>query len=397
MALWCSMLNFARRERITIIKGKLCREFYCQGKGAEMMVGKYFEDGTQTSRNLDYCGMFGWRFTEPGRRYSRYYRTFTAELDPWGNWTPSLCNFDSRKLTEADKETVTKVYPEFKWILNKTDFGSAHLFKMIKCWKKDPKLCETLCSMGCQWLALNGSFYTARDRWDIVKWLSKNLDRKGENLADIRLNMKGYDWNDIHNWRSSVWRYNYVNIDEWLYLVDKNLGISHYIDYIAMAKKAGHDVKDPYWHYPKDLKRAHDKVMKECANIDRLKKEAELKKQQDEYTAKIKKYIGKELELDGLKVFVQGDLTKWQNHADKLHQCIVANNYAGKVIKGECVLVFITKKNKPYATAELKPTGKKFVIGQFYGDEHKSNYHAKEDAKNALNEWAKEFKIKIAA
>lgn len=391
------MNNFTRRERISIVDGKLCREFFCQGKGAEMMVAKVFEDGTQTSRNIDYVGMFGWRYTEPGRRYTRYYQSFKALVDEWGDWTPSLQNFCCRKLTEADKKTVLKVHPELKWVLAKSDIGTAYLFKLMKNFKKDPKLCETLLSMGCQSLALNGSLYNAKDKWEIVKWLSKNLDRKLENLEDIRLHLKGHDFDTIHNYRNTIWRREYISIDEWLYLFDKNKNSAYYRDYLQMAKKAGHDIKDPYWHYPKDLVKAHDKVMKECRAIEELKKAEELKKRQAEYTAKIQKWLSKTFEDNGLKVFVQGDLAKWQDHADKLHQCIVANKYDEKMIRGECVLVFITKGGKPYATAELKPKGRKFKLGQFYGNERLKDYKAKPDAVEAFNKWANEYKIKVAA
>lgn len=391
------MNNFTRRERISIVDGKLCREFFCQGKGAEMMVAKVFEDGSQVSRNLDYIGMFGWRFTEPGRKYNRCYQTFTAQLDEWGDYTPSLVNFCSRKLTEADKNIVLKAHPELKWILAKSDIGTAYLFKLMKNFKKDPRLCETLLSMGCQSLALNGSFYNAKDKWEIVKWLSKNLDRKLENLGDIRLHLNGYDFGIIHDYRSTIWRHNYVTIEEWLYLGGTYRETVLYRDYIQMAKKAGHDVKDPYWHYPKDLKKAHDKVMKECRAIDNLKKAEELKKKQAEYTAKVQKWLSKTFEDDGLKVFVQGDLAKWQDHADKLHQCIVASKYDEKMIRGECVLVFITKGGKPYATAELKPSGRKYKLGQFYGNERLKDYAAKPDAVAAFNKWAKTYNIKVAA
>jgi hypothetical protein len=36
-----------------------------------------------------------------------------------------------------------------------------------------------------------------------------------------------------------------------------------YRDYIAMAKECGHNIMDKYWYAPKNLHKAHEKVMAE--------------------------------------------------------------------------------------------------------------------------------------
>lgn len=385
--------NFKRSEKVKLVNGNLYRMMYAD----DILVAKVCEDGSQNSRNLDYCGMFGWRFTKPGTTHKGWNGQWVAELEEWGDYTPKLTLFCWGEPSENDKTVILEKYPGLKWVLQKSSFKTWQIFHLIPYWKKDPKLCETLVSMGFDLLALNGSFYKAKDKWNVVKWLSKNMDSKRRNLQDIRLAMKGHSWAIIDAYRGSVTSRNYVSIDEWLYLKAANLGPIFYRDYKEMCKKAGHNLKDPYWHFPKNLKKAHDKVMKECRAIGNLKKAEELKKKQAEYTAKVSKWLTKTFEDNGLKVFVQGDLAKWQDHADKLHQCIVANRYDDKVIKGECLLVFITKGGKPYATAELKPKGRKFKLGQFYGNERLKDYAAKPDAVEAFNKWAEHYNIKVAA
>ena len=56
--------------------------------------------------------------------------------------------------------------------------------------------------------------------------------------------------------------------------------------------------------------------------------------------------------------------------AEALKQCLVSADYIGKVIKGECVLVFVRFRGRPVATAEILPGGK---LGQFYGNEADRN------------------------
>ena len=115
------------------------------------------------------------------------------------------------------------------------------------------------------------------------------------------------------------------------------------------------------------------------------------------YTKAVQKFMGKTLEMDNLKVFVPEKIADYEHQADVLHQCIVENGYYEKVADKDCVLVFITKENEPYATAELIKKGRKFKLGQFYGDEDLEDYEAKPDAVNALNIWAKTYKLNIAS
>ena len=68
-----------------------------------------------------------------------------------------------------------------------------------------------------------------------------------------------------------------------------------------------------------------------------------------------------------------------------MHQCLVSCDYISRVIKGECVLVFVQKNGKPIATAELKSGNK---IGQFYANElDRDNCLPTGEVREVMNKW----------
>ena len=405
--------NFVRSERIELVDGMLWRYIYCEGKKPEFLVAKVCEDGKQMSRNIEYCGMYGWRYIEPGRDYRDYYGKFVAKVDEWGDFTPSLDNFCIEFPSEKDKKTILSKYPDFKWVLKKTDWSITQIFKALTLWKKEARLMDTLCSIGCQDLALNGSFYKAVDRWDIVKWLSHNEQHRRKSLEDIRLMRKfGVEWEVIKQYRYKIHRHNYVSFEEWRYLQGKPKYQDEYFynDYRKKCKEVGHDFKDPYWHFPKNLKKQHDKVMKEVAlkraaeeAIRRAKAAEEKARKEKEratiYTKFVKmmaKYIGR-LTEGAIEVFVPKSVELVQKQAKDLHQCLIAADYISKIVAKKCLLVFLYKDGKPYATAELRTKGRKFELGQFNRNQQKKEIHATEADKEILMKWAKENNVKMVA
>ena len=161
-----------------------------------------------------------------------------------------------------------------------------------------------------------------------------------------------------------------------------------YKDYINMARTCGHDVENAYWKYPADLRKAHDKVMREKSRMD----DAKLRKRQEKYMEAVKKFMGKVLKVGEMDVFVPETVKEISEQAAILHQCLVTADYIGKVIDHRCVLVFITKNGRPLATAELNRNGKTV---QFYGDERSVNIRPGKDADEALDKWIRTFKPRI--
>lgn len=409
-------MKFGRMQKIKMVDGQLCRIIYCNVKNEKWFeCGHIYEDGKQESRNLDYRGIAGWIFHMPGHKYKGYGEYYIAGKDTWGNYTPSLENFCSSKITKSERRLILSKYPEFRWALDKGKWEySADIFKALKLWKLDARLMETLCSMGYRILALNGQLYRMTTKWDIVKEISRMGYKDGYGLlGDIQL-MHKYkaSMDDVLEYRKDEERYNHVNFAEWKYLLRfQDLGKGYYHDYMRMCRELGKDLKDPYWKYPKDLKKQHEKVRKEVAN-KRAAEEAilkaklaerrklEEKAKMDKFRKFVKmmaKFCDKTFSDGKISVMVPQSVDDVSKQAKRLNQCLIDCDYIGKVVKRECLLVFVMKDGKPYATAELIRNGRKFKIGQFYGNEHLKDYNARPDARKALEDWASLNKFNIAA
>lgn len=397
------MTRFEREEALTIEDGQLVRVVTGKVGKFAMDVAKIYEDGRVYVRNIDCVPIAGWVMAVPGRKYhERYYGTqYTATLDPWTRIGGKCEGISYHLVEKADERVICKLYPDFKWVLKKTDkrLNTNHLFKLLTMWKKFPSQVEALVAGGFYSLAYNSNTYTAKDKKQILGWLREHPEEGKEvNLNDIRVMLReNIGIPELNMWKldnRDRWM-GYLTYKEWKWL--DNRSRSMYRDYKEMAKEAGHDLKDPYWHFPKDLKKAHDKVMCEVENIRAMKKAEELKKKQTDYIATIKRFLGKTYKGRGVEVFVPDNVQQIEKQAKALHQCLIANNYIDKVIKKEIVLVFVMENGESLATAELICKGRKFELGQFYGDEAKENCNAPRKAQTALKKWAELHKIRMVA
>lgn len=183
-----------------------------------------------------------------------------------------------------------------------------------------------------------------------------------------------------------------IDIDKAPYLAKifkkANADFGYYEDYLRMAKRVGHDVEDEYWKYPNDLKKAHDKVMKEQKALDKAKnKVKELKLQ-----AVVKDMLKFNENVDGYDIFIPDNYDVIKKQCDVLYQCLLRCGYDEKMIKQDIILVFIQKDGKPIATAEVKYDKK---VGQFYADEHnRGNCLPSKEVEDAFNKWLADFKPK---
>ena len=162
-------------------------------------------------------------------------------------------------------------------------------------------------------------------------------------------------------------------------------------------------MKEDYWKYPSDIKKAHDKVMKELKRVFKLEKQvrderareiAKIKKNKSSYFAKISAiFDGKTVRKNGFIAFVPANITAVIKQAKALNQCLTTYDYPGKMARKECLLVFIAdRKGAAIATAELTKQG---TVKQFYGDEKGRDVKImKPGAKvhDALNSWLNKYK-----
>lgn len=357
------------------------------------------EDGKEEIRHLDYRPITG------------YLVDMDFEDDRWYNIsgncramrTGSICF--SGQISKKEAADMVKIHPEFKYTLQKAGtLYPAAAMRLLIAWKKDHKT-ELLVGAHLDNLVANGNFLRMKNERQkaVLAFIRKTPGAERWTLSKILFVMHGHTPEEYDEWRQ--FRSSYGTgcaFDVFKYLDGNRFSLDMYRDYISTAERCGHDVKDHYWKFPKELKKAHDKVMKEWENIQRARRLAEKvaatkreKEKKKNFEKVVCKWIGKKLRKNGMVVSIPRDIQTVRVQAKKLHQCLVSNDYIGLMADRRCLLVFITtKEGAPVATAEIMPSGK---VGQFYGDEACRDVEKMKPGKKAqeaLDAWLKKFKPK---
>lgn len=382
------------KDRIEVEGGKLVRIVRAVSKkDSEKMLDIYkeYEDGSCVCRNL-YYSMYGYRVGFPDEVNSLYHNhglTFIQRLDEYGECKP-IKSFGSRKLTESEKNAIARKYHGFVYVMNKWRGTIENVFPALNLWKEHGEI-EFLLAAGFEKIALNKAFWklTEKKRKEIVMYLRKT-GRKDFSLIDIQTILKHKISDDeFSDYKSFCFHYRKVGYELYKYLVKIGradiMGIMLYRDYHNMLLQTAHDANDVYWKFPKDLQKKHDEIRDEVARLRAFAEAERLKKKQNDYFGAVEKWLGLRLESGGYCVRVPATVEEISYHAEKLHQCLVTGDYISKVIRKECVLVFVTKGSEPVATAQILKGNK---IGQFYADElDRSNCLPTEEVREVMNKW----------
>ena len=314
-------------------------------------------------------------------------------------------NVYGHALSEKEIAAIEEVHPNFKWTLQKAGgCNCAKALKLLQQWLKDPKV-ELLVGAHYEKLALNKSFirYRKETQRKILNFVKDNEGTENWPLQKIKFVMEGRTEKEYDDWKNFRDSYCHsFSYESYKYLTSRTLrkgDLELYRDYIAMAKECGHNIKDKYWYAPKNLRKAHDKVMKEVELVREARRLEEAENAKMETLKKEKQFrtLANKLkalvtEANGLTAYVPQDVQEVDAHAKALHQCLMYADYIGKMAKQKCLLVFITNsKGKPVATAEILPGGK---LGQFYANEkfHDKRMMPSADAKEVVNKWIDSFK-----
>lgn len=372
-------------------------------KEGDMDVFRQYDDGREEVRNLAFSAMGG-------------YFLYDTTPEEWGRpviKVAALCTpayYSSNKvftnISAEEREMIEGLYPGFRWFMAKIldrrpGVTCCEAFEYLKAWLLWPE-CERLYNAELYKLCTSRAFAQAtyREQARIAAYLKAHPEIKDPGLGEIRQIMKnGWsqdEYNVVKRYRidDAMLRYLKSQLRKGTlfreeYSLEALYGI--YKDYIGMAKECGHDTADNYWKYPSDLRKAHEKVVKESAS----QKAARLLEKQKKYADAVKKFVGKILKDGNLEVFVPGEVKDISEQATVLHQCLVSADYIGKVIDRDCLLVFIRNAGKPLATAEIDRKGK---VVQFYGDESVHDYDLMKpsaETEEALNKWLKEYRPRI--
>ena len=381
-------------------RGKLTRVVTATWKEKRLDVYRRDEEGRERVRNLYRCMMGGYGVAFPGERiYSRCQDI--QELDPWSEPVMNIRSLQSGPPSFRSMGLVTEKYPDFRYVIQKCELTNDEIIRILPIWKAHPEV-ELLLSSGYRRIAFSKRFYTLSKgmKKKVVNFLRMNTDRSqdfgiSEILTMIRFRISTSDYIGYKEFMAdNRERFRYP---EYLYLKGrKNSDVRIYADYMKMLRQTMHNIEEDYWHYPKNIARAHGKVMREIERTRLMKDAEEMKKRQDEYSRAVKKLLKKRLVTrSGISVYVPDDIADIQKQAKALNQCLITSDYIGKVIQRKCVLVFIRDGKKPMATAELLPNGK---IGQFYGNELDFNdCLPPKKAKYALGKWTALYSRSMSA
>ena len=370
-------------------------------KSGNMDVFRQYDNGREECReNLCYVYMGGYLLEDPMHpgKWGKPLMDCNALKTPCVNASSVFTNIGNTEI-----ETVKERYPGFRWMLdkilaNRPGVQVAEVIEYIRAWVRWPE-CERLYNGEYYRLCLSESFAVAsyRKQCEIMQYLKQHPEIRDPGFGEILTLMKsGMSQDDYYMTKryhigADLLKYLHAQLRKGTvfkedYSLEALYGV--YKDYIEMVASNGHDKKQDYWKYPSDLREAHDKVMREAANI----KAAKLKKRQEKYTAAVKKFIGKTVEDGNIRVFVPESVEEISLQASVLHQCLVTADYIGKVIDRKCLLVFLVLDGRPMATAELDRYGE---LVQFYADERGANMKPGKDAEEALDKWIRTFKPRI--
>lgn len=395
-------LELMDRHIVRIVEAKWAGNRRRGIEEGQMDVFRQYDDGREEVRNLAFSSMGGYFLYDTApESWSKPCIDVKALKVP--NISP---NKVFTNVSAYERNCIEERYPGFRWFMAKIldhrpSTTCAEAFDFLKAWLLWPE-CERLFNGGYYKLCTSRSFAQAtyREQMRICTYLKQHPDIQDPGLGEIRTIMKNgwtqdeYDVvkhcridNEMLRYLKRQLRLGTIFRED--YSLEALYGI--YQDYWRMAKDCGHDMENAYWKYPSDMREAHDKVMKECKNMEA----ARLKAKQKKYARAVKKFVGKVFKDGAIEVYVPGDVNDISEQASVLHQCLVTADYVGKVADRECILVFVRSAGKPLATAEIDRRGK---VVQFYGDERvriDDVMKPCKEAEEALGKWIKEFKPRI--
>lgn len=413
--------KYTMRFYVDYEKDDLVRVTTAHWKNKSLDVYREFlNSGEIESRNLYFAQLGGWLVTFPGEKQTRSYYTYFGykqELEEWQKEvkTDSLMGECEQKLEDI-KLMLFEVDSKLFYFCKKLELIPAlysKLFDLVRIYREHPE-CETLIQYGFYDLALNKSLYKlSKKKLKEVLQVVSTVKESGIPTSKVTLNdiqkynlhfkkqipdfIEWFRWYALENNKGKWGRQ--IEYNDWKYIQKKvenskgaiQITCNEYLDYLEMAQKVGHNIEDPYWRYPNDFRKMHDKVMEQLNAVSLAK----LALQQDFLKIVCKSMVKFNKEVNGFKIFISTEAKEWKQTCDDLYQCLIRNGYMKKVIDQETIIVFIWKDNKPVATCELDYEKN---IKQFYGDErgHKEGKSClpSDEVQEAFNIWLKDFKPK---
>ena len=354
-------------------------------------------DGKMVSRNLDYCGMAGYKSW--GKPEKKFHKHFFSHR-------PNMLSLDYYNMSDNDRREVIKRYPDFEYIFKKFHRYPMkwEMLNILRIYKDHPEM-EILLNMKFDEIAKNKSFWKM-DKAKQKAVIRYYLDNEGDEdqnyrrtfsltyiLGAMKLNVTPMEYREyMQNKTRNRWSDEEITIKKFLEIYKKKISVHDYLVYKRDLKRYfPNRLDDPYWTQFRNVNEFHareQKVSEEISHIKFLENREKFKKQQRSYTRAIRKVKDWAGTFNGLEVYIPRKIDDIQLQAEKLNQCLIQCDYIQEVIDKNCLLIFIRKDGIPLATAEL--VGSK--IEQFYGNElDRDNCDPSPECQKALDDFMHKF------
>lgn len=363
----------------------------------------YIEDekGNCKSRYIYQSYCIGYLVAFPNEKISNYnyYYGYSIQEECGFEKSCKLSLYPEWKTYEKDLEEIATKIPKYKYLINKMKNNPDckymdKFLKILKKYKENSEI-ENLIALGYTNLALDKRLakITKDKKSKIINYLKNKKVPKDVTLQEIFQYLK-YPNEAVLD--REIFKQTKYDLKTANYICKQisngnNINVYYYYDYKRMCEYLNKNFNDDYWRYPKNLVEKHNQVLEEYNNqIEFMNTVAGKQQQLDKViTEKLKK---NNCEIDNYEIYLANNMQDIKNQAEKLHQCLITANYTKKIINRKSLLVFIKKKDKPVATAEIDY--KKNIL-QFYGDEiDHCNCTPSGKVKKAFNQWLSQAKIR---
>lgn len=233
-----------------------------------------------------------------------------------------------------------------------------------------------------KWLRANKQLLkNNHDPFNVFELKRRVIERGGKVVSGVE---KYMNYRDINIIPKSV---GIVSFQNWV--IKNRVDMQYYRDYLGMLKDLNIKADDQNLAKPKDLKKAHDNVVKLMNEMNVARGDADIGK-------RLKSTVKLEKTIDDYVFLVPKSLNELIVEGKSLHHCVGSSTYVEGHRKGQTTIVFVRKKeypNTPFFTLEFKNGS----VNQLRG---KHNKVATEQVKKAVDhwlEWTKTIKNKRKA
>lgn len=159
-------------------------------------------------------------------------------------------------------------------------------------------------------------------RYPFVETLIKQGDKELLDYMEDNINQVGKYWPSIKIARRHGFK------------INKKTDLRMYFDYLEMSDAIGRDMRSPKYLCPKNLRKAHDEVMKLKQKLDAKisleKQKQKAIKDEAQYQKQKGRFVGIAFGDDLIQISVLQSVTDFLEEGREMHHCVFTNKYYNK-------------------------------------------------------------------